>query len=344
MPVSLTMMAPGLALSPITGGMSLAGAFAVTATPTFAFTTAMVGSDRYYGTMLMEGDVWQNMSSEDRFWHALRYGAYEGFGEAVSAGTVGIAGKFLRGTRFSPFAATGYRAGTRADVFFRIGRGAAGITLATGVGVVEESAAEYVTGFSQGFDTALMEGKSLSEAFLEGKELGTHGANVGKYMGFLPGGSVVVENTKASFMRVFMNEQFNDTVALTAAQQMMNDALPAKTRRKLDTLRGQLSENYLTTPTKSDRAVLAKIEAELNKIDANNEATHKALEQLGRSNPALVADMLIANNYHQFLENVRIGGGKLDENGKLRDWNGRFVPASNNPMYDFAQGMSQEKI
>ena len=343
MPVSLTMMAPGLALAPITGGMSMAGAFAATAAPTFAFTTAMVGSDRYYGTMLMEG-AWQDMSSEDRFWHSLRYGMYEGFGEAVSAGTVGIAGKFLRGTRFSPFAPTAYRSGTAADVFYRIGRGATGITLATGVGVVEESAAELVTGFSQGFDTALMEGKPMSEAFLVGKELGTHGANVGKYMGFLPGGSVVVENAKASFMRVFMNEQFNDTVALTAAQQMMNDALPAKTRRKLETLRGQLSEDYLMTPTKSDRAVLAKIETELNKIDANNAATREALEQLGKSNPALVADMLIANNYHQFLENVRIGGGKLDKNGRLRDWNGRFVAASNNPMYDFAQGMSQEKF
>jgi hypothetical protein len=342
MPVSLTMMAPGLALSPLTGGMSMAGAFAVTAAPTFAFTTAMVGSDRYYGSM--SEDLLKDLSPEDRFWHSLRYGMSEGLGEAVSAGTVGIAGKFLRGTRFSPFATTGYKAGTGADVFYRIGRGATGITLATGVGVVEESAAEFVTGFSQGFDTALMEGKPVSEAFLVGKELGTHGANVGKYMGFLPGGSVVVENAKASFMRVFMNEQFNDTVALTAAQQMMNDALPAKTRRKLDTLRGQLSENYLTTPTKSDRTVLAKIETELNKIDANNEATRKALEQLGRSNPALVSDMLIANNYHQFLENVRIGGGKLDQNGKLRDWNGRFVAASNNPMYDFAQGMSQERF
>ena len=344
MPVSLTMMAPGLALAPFTGGMSTAAAFAVTATPTFAFTTAMVGSDRYYGTMLMEGDVWQNMSSEDRFWHSLRYGMSEGFGEAVSAGTVGVAGRFLRGTRFSPFAATGYKAGTGADVFYRIGRGATGIALATGVGVVEESAAEFVTGFSQGFDTALMEGKSLSEAFLVGKELGTHGANVGKYMGFLPGGSVVVEQTKAAYLRKFNNEEYNDIVSMTAFQQEMNDALPARTRRKLDTLRGQLSENHLITPTKSDRAVLAKIETELEKIDANNEATRKALEHLGKSNPALVADMLIANNYHQFLENVRIGGGKLDKNGRLRDWNGRFVAASNNPMYDFAQGMSQERF
>ncbi len=342
MPVSFTMMAPGLMAMPFTGGMSLATTFAAQAVPTFAFTTALVGSDRYYESM--NDELLKGRSPEDRKWLSLRYGMYEAFGEALSAATVGVAGKFLKLTRFSPFATTGYKAGTGADVFYRIGRGATGITLATGVGVVEESAAEFVTGFSQGFDTALMEGKSLSEAFLVGKELGTHGANVGKYMGFLPGGSVVVENAKASFMQVFMNEQFNDTVALTAAQQMMNDALPAKTRKKLDTLRGQLSENYLTTPTKSDRAVLAKIETELNKIDANNEATHKALEQLGRSNPALVADMLIANNYHQFLENVRIGGGKLDENGKLRDWNGRFVPASNNPMYDFAQGMSQERL
>ena len=342
MPVSLTMMAPGLALAPLTGGMSAAGAFAFTAAPTFAFTTAMVGSDRYYGSMNEE--TLKGLSPEDRFWYSLRYGMSEGFGEAVSAGTVGVAGKFLKGTRFSPFAPTGYKAGTSADVFYRIGRGAAGITLATGVGVVEESAAEFVTGFSQGFDTALMEGKSLSEAFLEGKELGTHGANVGKYMGFLPGGSVVVENAKASLMREFMNTEFNNIVALTQAQQEMNDALPARTRRKLDTLRGQLSENHMTTPTKSDRAVLAKLDAELNKIDANNEATRKALEHLGRSNPALVADMLIANNYHQFLENVRIGGGKLDENGRLRDWNGRFVAANNNPMYDFAQGMSQEKF
>ena len=342
MPVSLAMMAPGLALAPLTGGMSAAATFATTSIPTFAFTTAMVGSDRYYGTMLMEGGIWENMTPEDRFWHSLRYGMYEGIGEGLSAGTVGVAGKFLKGTRCSPYAATPYRVGTSADTFYRIGRGAAGITLATGVGVVEETAAEYVTGFGQGFDTALMEGKPMSEAFLEGKEMGSHGANVGKYMGFLPGGSVLVEQTKAAYLRKFNNKEYNDVVSVTAMQQFMNDAVPARTRKRLEDLRSQLSEAYLTTPTKADREILAKIEVELNKIDSNNEATRKALESLGDSNPALVADALIANNYHQFLENVRIGGGTLDANGKLRDWNGRFVSTSNNPMYDFAQNMSDE--
>ena len=343
MPVSLTMMAPGLALAPLTGGMSTAAAFATTSLPTFAFTTAMVGSDRYYGTMLMEGGIWENMTPEDRFWHSLRYGMYEGLGEGLSAGTVGVAGKFLKGTRFSPYATTPYKVGTSADTFYRIGRGAAGITLATGVGVVEETAAEYVTGFGQGFDTAIMEGRPMSEAFLEGKEMGSHGANVGKYMGFLPGGSVLVEQTRAAYLRKFNNKEYNDIVSMTAFQQVMNDGVPARTRKRLEDLRGQLSEVHMTTPTKADREVLAKIEVELNKIDSNNEATRKALESLGDSNPALVADALIANNYHQFLENVRIGGGTLDANGRLRDWNGRFVSASNNPMYDFAQNMSDER-
>ena len=52
MPVSATMMAPGLMLAPLTGGMSVAAAFATTSIPTFITTTAMVGSDRYYETLL----------------------------------------------------------------------------------------------------------------------------------------------------------------------------------------------------------------------------------------------------------------------------------------------------
>lgn len=341
MPVSLALMAPGLAAAPLTGGMSTAAAFAATSIPTFAFTTAMVGSDRYYGSMNEE--ALKDLSAEDRWWFSLRHGMYEGFGEAVSAGTVGVAGKLLKASRFSPYLPTRFASGSAMDVTARMGRGAAGIVLGTGIGVAEESAAEYVTGFAQGFDQALVEGKSLNEAFLVGKELGSHGANVGKYMGVLPGGSVVVEQAKASYMRVFQNEKFQDTVASAALQQFMNDALPARARKNLEDLRGKLSEDYLMSPTKSDRAVLSKIESELNRIDSNNAQTREALERLGKSNPALVADMLVANNYHQFLENVRLGGGKLDKNGKLRDWNGRFISEGNNPLYDFAQGMSKEK-
>ncbi len=81
-PVSLTLMAPALLATPFTGGMSAGAAFATNFSITAATTTALVGSDRYYETMLM-GGVWEDMSPWDRFSHSFRYGLYEGVGEGV---------------------------------------------------------------------------------------------------------------------------------------------------------------------------------------------------------------------------------------------------------------------
>lgn len=339
LPTSLTLMAPALLLAPVTGGMSAAGAFAVDFAATTAFTTAMVGSDRYYATML---DPSMLVSEEDRFWHSFRYGLYEGAGEGVGMGTFGLVGKFARLPKFSPFMPTG--ASGAANIAIRSARGLRGLAMGAGIGIPEEMIAEWATGFSQGFDEALTKGASYQEAFLIGKEQGAHGANVGKYMGLLPVGSVLAVNTKAAYMRAFKNQDYNSIAFATARDQFLNDQIGSRRKDKIIGLRSQLSDSYLQSPTKKDREVLQKIEVELGKIDTKNKATAEALEQLGSANPALVADMLITNNYHQFLENVRIGGAKEGADGRLRDFNGRFVArADANPFYDFVQNMSEEE-
>ena len=152
MPVSATMMAPGLLLAPATGGMSVAAAFALTSIPTFVTTTAMVGSDRYYETLLNDltpgTEKYKFDSPEDRFWHALNTAATRVL-VRVGTGLAGVAGRLFKMSRLNPYLSTGYTVGTRADIGVRAFRGAAGLTLATGIGVLEESQAERFTGFFQ---------------------------------------------------------------------------------------------------------------------------------------------------------------------------------------------------
>ena len=347
MPVSATLMAPGLMLAPLTGGMSVTAAFATTSIPTFITTTAMVGSDRYYETLLNDltpgTEKYKFDSPNDRFWHAFRYGSYEGLGEAVGTGLAGLSGRLFKMSRLNPYLPTGYATGTARDIGVRSFRGAGGLTLATGIGVLEESQAEKFTGFFQGFDGALAQGKSLQMAFMEGKELGQHGEAVGKYMGFLPAGGVAVTNTRASLTRMFGGEgQFSELQKLAMLDQAMNDAIPARTRRKIIELQEQLSDNHLAKPTSNDVRLQKKIEKELAKVDLTKQMTKEGLEAIANGNPSMAADLIVANNYHQFLMNAIGGYRSTDSKGRLRDWNGRFAPADANPMYDFVNGLSKE--
>ncbi len=342
-PVSLTLMAPALLATPFTGGMSAGAAFATNFSITAATTTALVGSDRYYETMLM-GGVWEDMSPWDRFSHSFRYGLYEGVGEGVGMGTFGLIGRWAKLGKLSPYLPTGATT-TMGRIGMRTLKTGSGIILGAGVAVPEEMAAEWTTGYLQEFDTAIMEGASYSEAHSRGVESGSHGANVGKYSAlFFGGGAVVIQNAQAGYTAMFKGEQYNDIAAVTAYDQFLNDQIGIRQKDRILAKRAQLSSDFLNNPTKNDRELLADIEAEMQKIDSKKESTARALDQLGKVNPALAADMLIADSQLQFLENVRIGGGKRDANGRLRDFNGRFLPESGtNPFFDFVNGMSQEQ-
>ena len=79
----------------------------------------MVGSDRYHETLLNDltpgTEKYKFDSPEDRFWHAFRYGSYEGLGEAVGTGLAGVAGRLFKMSRLNPYLSTGYTVGTRVD-------------------------------------------------------------------------------------------------------------------------------------------------------------------------------------------------------------------------------------
>ena len=354
MPVSLTLMAPGLLAAPFTGGLSVGQAFLATSLPTFITTTAMVGSDRYYETLLNDltpgTEKYKFDTPSDRFWHSARYGGFEGIGEGVGTGLAGVAGKVLRLSRFNPYLPTGVSTSTRMgkalDASYRFGRGGMGLSLALGVGVIEEREAEAVTGFFQGFDGALAQGKPLQEAFMEGKEMANHGRAVGKYMGLLPVGGVAITQAKATYTRHVSAKKGDGKYAmmqmLAHFDQFSNDAISAGQRAKLQRLMEGLSEKALAFPTKKDKAILEKIEVELGKIDASKKLNIEALQHLGESNPALVAEMLVANNYNQFLQNV-LNAYRFEDNVGLRDSNGRPAPKSNNPMYDYVNNLTSDQ-
>ena len=81
----------------------------------------------------------------------------------------GLSGRLFKMSRLNPYLPTGYATGTARDIGVRAFRGAGGLTLATGIGVLEESQAERFTGFFQGFDNALSKGKPLQVAFHGGQ-------------------------------------------------------------------------------------------------------------------------------------------------------------------------------
>ena len=56
----------------------------------------------------------------------------------------------------------------------------------------------------------------------------------------------------------------------------------------------------------------------------------------------MVAEFIIANNYHQFLMNAIAGYRSKDSKGNLLDWNGRPASEDANPMYDFVNNLSEE--
>ncbi len=259
-------------------------------------------------------------------------------------GTFGLIGRWAKLGKLSPYLPTGATT-TMGRIGMRTLKTGSGIILGAGVAVPEEMAAEWTTGYLQEFDTAIMEGASYSEAHSRGVESGSHGANVGKYSAlFFGGGAVVIQNAQAGYTAMFKGEQYNDIAAVTAYDQFLNDQIGIRQKDRILAKRAQLSSDFLNNPTKNDRELLADIEAEMQKIDSKKESTARALDQLGKVNPALAADMLIADSQLQFLENVRIGGGKRDANGRLRDFNGRFLPESGtNPFFDFVNGMSQEQ-
>ena len=76
----------------------------------------------------------------------------------------------------------------------------------------------------------------------------------------------------------------------TMLDQAMNDAIPARTRRKIIELQEQLSDNHLAKPTSNDVRLQKKIEKELAKVDLTKQMTKEGLEAVANGKPTMAAD------------------------------------------------------